>query len=144
DSRHHPYARTPSASLGGAAGSPRRGASKSKSTSRADSDEEIQAIVNHITSPRTPVSNAQRSLSHSAAITPEIDIHEDVENWAGDSGSPKPKTPINNKSGSGVLGVNKQRSNPRRTAESRAEPRGVRKTSGRVGSAGNVTRAKGI
>ncbi|EGD93245.1 tyrosine-protein phosphatase [Trichophyton mentagrophytes] len=144
DSRHHPYARTPSASLGGVAASPRRGLSRTHSNNRADSDEEIQALVNRVTSPRTPVSSSQRSLSHSAALTPEIDIHEDVENWVGDSGSPKPKTPSNTKSGSGVLGVSKQRSNPRRTADSRTESRGVRKSSGRVGSAGNIAKAKNI
>ncbi|KAK2735914.1 cell division control protein 14 [Myotisia sp. PD_48] len=144
DSRHHPYARATSAGLNGlGANGSKRGVEKDRSRGHSESEEELQALYNRVASPRTPVSShAHRSASHSAIITPEISIHEDVENWVENS-MPNPKTPLSTKSGSGVL-VNKLRSSSRRQAEPRSEARGVRKTSGRVGSNGSPTRVKAI
>lgn len=144
DARHHPYARAVSVGLGleGETNSTSN-KSKTKETPRrltdnnSESEEELQlqmlARRGSSRSPRPP-----RSISHASAIP--LNIHEDVENW-GESGGSRPRTPGNSKSGSGGIGVAKVRSSPRRM-ESKTETRGVRKTSGRIGSAGNPSRLK--
>lgn len=130
DSRHHPYVRAVSGALGvesevngtKARATPR--ATRRRVPEYSESDEELQAISRR--SPKPPAT--KRSISHSAAVG--LDVHEDIENW----GEPNmPRTPANPKSGSGVL-VTKVRTSPRRRAE-RTETAGVRKVSGRIGSA---------
>ena len=78
------------------------------------------------------------------------ELTSDVENWSHDDQPldkpTRPKTPLSSKSGSGsgILGVSKMRGNPtRRSAESREIKKGgVRKTSGRVGSVGVLSRPR--
>ena len=110
-------------------------------TDQSESEEELRLdMLSQGVSSRSPAASpTRRSISHSAAMTSSI--HEDVENW-GESGMNKPKTLGSTKSGSGVLGVGKVRSSPRRTADSKHESKGIRKVSGRVGSAGTVTKVK--
>ncbi|KAL1960440.1 hypothetical protein VTO42DRAFT_7739 [Malbranchea cinnamomea] len=133
DSRHHPYARAVSGGLGlesdlnGSRTRTTPRAARHRLSDYSESDEELQAVSRP--SPKTPIaSSTQRSISHSAAVG--LDIHEDVENWGEKN---MPRTPINHKSGSGVL-VSKIRTSPRRHAE-KSESKGVRKASGRIGSA---------
>ncbi|KAK2808743.1 hypothetical protein FQN50_004415 [Emmonsiellopsis sp. PD_5] len=141
DSRHHPYARAVSIGLDAGKDSASNGTTKESRRRLADtseSEEEIQLqMLARRASSRSPVSPSRRSISQSAAMGPSI--HEDVENW-GEQGTSQPKTPGSTKSGSGVLGVGKVRGSPRR-AESKSDTKGVRKVSGRVGSA-SATRLK--
>ncbi|GES61952.1 phosphatases II [Aspergillus terreus] len=148
DSRHHPYARTTSGSLvvdkDGHKNGEQRGHRMSNDSS--ESEEEIQLRMLAKRSSKSPVASpGQRSVSYSATLTASYtlndDIHEDRENW-GESGYAAPKTPVSTKSGSGAISVTKVRSSPRRVTDSRSETRGVRKSSGRVGSAGSPTRVK--
>ncbi|EFW21047.1 protein-tyrosine phosphatase [Coccidioides posadasii str. Silveira] len=139
DSRHHPYARAASGALGvdGDVGvqsmrTKLKNASR-RSPDHGDNDSERRNGA----SPRTPRrAPSHPSTSSSVNITP--DIHEDVENWV--EGVNKVKSPSGTKSGSGVLGMAKVRSSPRRLGE-RSDGK-VRKASGRVGSAGTVARVK--
>lgn len=130
-----PYARAASTGLGNGLtvnGSPSRSNGASRREDRADSDEDIHSAMNGVSTPRTP---KHRSVSQSAAMTPEIDIHEDVENWV-QSSAAKPRTPGGSKSGNG-LGMSKVRSSTRRQAD-KSDTRGIRKASGRIGSAGTT------
>ncbi|KLJ05596.1 cell division cycle 14 [Blastomyces silverae] len=154
DSRHHPYARAVSTGLGNEAGveaSASKNGTKRESSRRklvehnsnSESEEELQLqMLARRASSRTPVSpSQQRSTSHSAAAS--LSIHEDVENYAdGAVVSSQPKSTPVAKSGSGVLGVGKVRGSPRRALDGKTADKGVRKHSGRVGSAGTVTRLK--
>ncbi|OAX79870.1 hypothetical protein ACJ72_05810 [Emergomyces africanus] len=155
DSRHHPYARAVSTGLGNGA-SVEASASKNGTTkegsrrrleehSHSESDEELQLqILARRASSKTPVSpSQQRRTSHSAAVG--LSIHEDVENYGDAAVSSQPKTPSSvakSGSGSGILGVGKVRGSPRRGVESKTTDKGVRKHSGRVGSAGAGSRLK--
>ncbi|PGH35141.1 cell division cycle 14 [[Emmonsia] crescens] len=150
DSRHHPYARAVSTGLGNEAGveasASKNGTTKESSRRRlaeqshSESEEELQLqMLARRASSRTPVSpSQQRSMSHSA--TAGLSIHEDVENYGDAAVSSQPKTPstvvAKSGSGSGMLGVGKVRGSPRRGVESKTTDKGVRKHSGRVGSAG--------
>lgn len=136
DTRHHPYARAASGTLGVESDMGSQSMrTKLKNAQRRVADktegqEDRRAMASAV-SPRTPGrSPSHRSISSSLAVTPNI--HEDVENWV-DAAS-KTRSPSQTKSGSGVLGVGKVRSSPRRLGE-RSEGK-VRKASGRIGSAG--------
>lgn len=141
DSKHHPYARTVSTGLGAEAemnGSRARSTPRGTSRRRhhqlpehSESDEELQAVSRG--SPKTPITSSQRSISHSAAVG--ISVHEDVENSGASNNMPK--TPANPKNGKGELGMSKVRSSSRRHTD-KSESRGVRKASGRIGSAGRA------
>ncbi|EDN08484.1 tyrosine-protein phosphatase CDC14 [Histoplasma capsulatum] len=153
DSRHHPYARAVSSGLGSEAGVEtsvsRNGTTKegnrrrlTEHNSRSESDEELQLqMLARRASSRTPVSpSQQRSTSHSATVS--LSIHEDVEDYVDAVVvSSQPKSTLVAKSGSGILGVGKVRGSPRRGIEGKTD-KGVRKHSGRVGSAGAVSRLK--
>ncbi|KAI1915119.1 cell division control protein 14 [Ophidiomyces ophidiicola] len=142
DSRHHPYARAVSGNLGveGDMGTQSmrtklKNASRRSQTNGENGDD--RRPMASAASPKTPGrSPSHQSVSSSAAGT--SNIHEDVENWV--EGIANGKTPVNTKSGSGVLGVSKVRSSPRRLGE-RTDAK-IRKASGRIGSAGTTTRVK--
>ncbi|KAE8145298.1 protein-tyrosine phosphatase-like protein [Aspergillus avenaceus] len=139
DSRHHPYARTTSGSTIVDKEAKSEHKSHRVSSDSSESDEEIQLRMLAKRSSRSPVASpGQRSVSYSATYTLTDDIHEDRENW-GDAGYAVPKTPVSSKTG---VTVTKVRTSPRRVTDSRSETRGVRKASGRVGSAGSPTRVK--
>ncbi|RAK71872.1 phosphoprotein phosphatase CDC14 [Aspergillus fijiensis CBS 313.89] len=140
DSRHHPYSRTTSGSL--ILEKETNKTSNHLSTDSSESEEEIQLRMLAKRSSRSPVASPnQRSVSYSATVTASYTLNDDDrENW-GDSATYAPKTPISSKSGSGAISVTKVRTSPRRVTDSRAE-KGVRKASGRVGSAGSPTRVK--
>ncbi|OJJ39356.1 hypothetical protein ASPWEDRAFT_102971 [Aspergillus wentii DTO 134E9] len=149
DSRHHPYARTTSGSLAvdkdtGKNNEQSNHRSHRHSNDSSESEEETQLRMLAKRSSKSPVaSSAQRSISYSATVTASYtltdDIHEDRENW-GDGSYAIPKTPVSSKSG--AIPMAKVRSSPRRVTDSRSESRGVRKASGRIGSAGSPTRVK--
>lgn len=149
DSRHHPYARTTSGSLAvdkdtGKNNEQSNHRSHRHSNDSSESEEETQLRMLAKRSSKSPVaSSAQRSISYSATVTASYtltdDIHEDRENW-GDGSYAIPKTPVSSKSG--AIPMAKVRSSPRRVTDSRNESRGVRKASGRIGSAGSPTRVK--
>ena len=158
DSRHHPYARAPSAAFNGntVAENPENQIVEMRSHRQnpGENEEEWELrVLGRRTSSRSPVgSEKKRAVSYTTTTTTTSrystagedaalqDLTSDVENWtnhderASDKPS-RPKTPGSTKSGSGVLGVAKMRGSPvRRSAESRESKSGVRKTSGRVGS----------
>ncbi|OGM43395.1 protein-tyrosine phosphatase [Aspergillus bombycis] len=113
------------------------------SSDSSESEEEIQLRMLAKRSSKSPVASpSQRSVSYSATLTTSYTlndgIHEDRENW-GDAAYAAPKTPVSSKAG---VSVAKVRTSPRRVTDSRSETRGVRKTSGRIGSAGSPTRVK--
>ena len=122
-----------------------------------DGEEWELRVLGRTTSSRSPnSSDKKRAVSYTTTTTTSTryttvgddealqELTSDVENWtqhddpvAADKPS-RPKTPGSTKSGSGsvALGIAKIRGNPvRRSAESREVKNGVRKTSGRVGSA---------
>ncbi|KAF7593612.1 cell division control protein 14 [Aspergillus hancockii] len=147
DSRHHPYARTTSGSLVVDKEAKARDHSSQRnhrlSSDSSESEEEIQLRMLAKRSSRSPVASpGQRSVSYSATLTTSYTlndgIHEDRENW-GDAAYAAPKTPASTKAG---VSVTKVRTSPRRVTDSRSETRGVRKASGRIGSAGSPTRVK--
>ncbi|RMJ28293.1 hypothetical protein PHISP_00856 [Aspergillus sp. HF37] len=142
DSRHHPYSRTTSGSHAMDKESSKTGEDSAERNHRpsndsSESDEEVQMRMLSKRSSRSPGASASpRSVSYSASYTLNDGIHEDRENWGDGSGAPK--TPVNVKSGSGAIAMTKVRS-PRRATDGRSDSRGVRKVSGRVGSAGSGT-----
>lgn len=152
DSRHHPYSRTTSGSLAADKELGKSGEHSTRSCrtshDNSESDEEVQLRMLSKRSSKSPgISNTPRSVSYSATMTASYTlndgIHEDQENW-GDSNNaaPKtPKTPITAKNGTGPIAMGKVRS-PRRATDGRSDSRGVRKASGRMGSAGSATRMK--
>lgn len=150
DSRHHPYARTTS---GGFNVDKELHKANEKTPARrhrlsndsSESEEEIQLRMLARRSSRSPVASpTQRSISYSATLTASYtltdEIHADRENWV-DSTSAAPKTPVSTKSSNGIS-VSKVRTSPRRVTDSKSEPRGVRKISGRVGSVGGSARIR--
>ncbi|KAE8377290.1 protein-tyrosine phosphatase-like protein [Aspergillus bertholletiae] len=146
DSRHHPYARTTSGSIIVEKDAKARDHSAHRgqrlSSDSSESEEEIQLRMLAKRSSKSPVASpSQRSVSYSATLTTSYTlndgIHEDRENW-GDASYAAPKTP-SSKTG---VSVAKVRTSPRRVTDSRSETRGVRKASGRIGSAGSPTRVK--
>lgn len=144
DSRHHPYARTTSGGLVVDKEGSRNG--HRLSTDSSESEEEAQLRMLAKRSSKSPVASpGPRSVSYSATLTASYtlndDIHEDRENW-GENGHATPKTPVSSKSGNGAISVTKVRSSPRRVTDSRSDSRGLRKPSGRIGSAGSPTRVK--
>lgn len=151
DSRHHPYARTVSGSLAvdkDFETTVERTSCRAhrQSTESSESEEEIQLrmLAKRSSSKSPTASPAQRSISYSATVSASYmladEIHEDRENWV-EAPAQKPKTP-SSKSGSGALAMAKVRSSPRRATDSKSETKGIRKVSGRVGSAGASARLK--
>lgn len=129
DSRSAVYSRTISKTDTGLTNIKESQCTPKRLSDHGESDEEVhlQVLAKQRRSPAT------RSISHSAAIG----IYEDVEN-IGEPGQ-KPKTPASAKSGSGSLGMSKVRTSPRRAM---TDSKGVRKQSGRIGSAGQTTKVK--
>ncbi|KAJ9294056.1 hypothetical protein DTO271G3_7184 [Paecilomyces variotii] len=152
DSRHHPYARNVSGGIT-VEKEVERTVERSKTRSHrlsnesSESEEEIQLRMLAKRSSRSPTASpTQRSISYSATVSASYmladEIHEDRENWV-ESPTGKPKTPGSSKSGNGALTMGKVRSSPRRATDSKSETtKGVRKISGRIGSAGCSTRVK--
>ncbi|KAL1857221.1 cell division control protein 14 [Paecilomyces lecythidis] len=152
DSRHHPYARNVSGGIT-VEKEVERTVERSKTRSHrlsnegSESEEEIQLRMLAKRSSRTPTASpTQRSISYTATVSASYmladEIHEDRENWV-ESPTGKPKTPASSKSGTGALTMGKVRSSPRRATDSKSETtKGVRKISGRIGSAGGSTRVK--
>ena len=119
-------------------------------------------VLNRRTSSHSPTnSEKKRAVSYTTSTTTSTkftagddealqELTSDVENWTNhdDATSEKhhrPKTPASTKSGSGsgTLGVAKMRGSPvRRSAESREVKNGVRKSSGRVGSASHLSASR--
>ncbi|KAJ5234979.1 Tyrosine-protein phosphatase cdcA [Penicillium citrinum] len=144
DSRHHPYARTTSGSLAVEQNGDRTHRGHRLSNDSSESEEEIQLrMLAKQRASRSPVASpTSRSISYSATVTASYtladDIHEDRENWVE---AAAPKTPTSRKSANGPISVSKVRSSPRRATDSnKSESRGVRKTSGRVGSTSSPNR----
>ena len=158
DSRHHPYARAPSAAFNGnsAVEDPENQIVEMRSHRQNPGEDEEEwelRVLGRRTSSRSPMgSEKKRAVSYTTTTTTTSrystadddvalqNLTSDVENWthhdvhASDKPS-RPKTPGSTKSGSVALGVAKMRGSPaRRSAESREFKSGVRKTSGRVGS----------
>ena len=148
DSRHHPYSRTVSGSLTmdkessktSEHSAPR---SHRSSNDNSESEEEVQLRVLAKRSSKSPIASASprasttpRSVSYSASYSLNDGFHEDRENWG--DGTAVPKTSGSTKNGNGAAIMTKVRS-PRRATDGRSELRGVRKASGRVGSAGSST-----
>ena len=152
ESRHHPYSRTASGGLAVEKDTRRSGEHASPRSHRlsndsSDSEEEIQLrrLAKRGSSKSPAASPGHRSISYSSTVTASYTlgdgIREDRENW-GEAGYAAPKTPGSTKTSGGAISVSKVRSNPRRVTDSRSESKGVRKPSGRIGSAGSPTRVK--
>ena len=132
---------------------------RSKGQMEGESEEEWQLRrLSRRTSSRSP-NEKKRSVSYTTTTTTTTynygddnaaaeAIMSDVENWGQDVGmiedKPKTKTPGSAKSGNGngMIGIQKTRTPSRRSPESREVKNGIRKTSGRVGSASASTRVK--
>lgn len=147
DSRHHPYSRTTSGSLTMDKETRRNGEQRSSrlSNDSSESEEEIQLRRLAKRPSKSPTASPSRSVSYSATVTASYTladgIHEDRENWGDAAHAAAPKTPVSTKT-SNPISVSKNRSSPRRVTDGRSESRGVRKPSGRIGSAGSPTRVK--
>ena len=136
---------------------------KSEGQNVGDMDEEWELrVLNRRTSSHSPMSSEKkRAVSYTTTTTTSTkyttgddealqELTSDVENWThhdelASERLPRPKTPASTKSGngSGTLGMTKMRGSPvRRSAESREVKNGVRKTSGRVGSANNLSASR--
>lgn len=150
DSRHHPYARTVSGGIGleneleksNSERSSRRNRQQSEDRSFSEEDDHIHMLAKRKQSKSPTASPTQRSISHSSAMNNQHAAHgiyEDPD--CNEPATPnKPKTPSAMKSG---LGSAKVRASPRRAAtDSKSESRGIRKVSGRIGSASGSTRVK--
>jgi cell division cycle 14 len=164
DSRHHPYSRAASASYGIENQLEEKPETEVVSMSAHrqsqggnESEEEWQLrMVARRTASRSPSSREKpRSVSQTTTTTTtttynlgenDAGIYEDAEEWTEQTSASRPKTPgsIKSGSGSGLIGMNKIRATPKRSADSRGESRGVRKTSGRMASTGTtaVSRAR--
>ncbi|PYH92068.1 phosphatases II [Aspergillus ellipticus CBS 707.79] len=149
DSRHHPYSRTTSGTLVVDKDSSKNGEHTSHrhhrlSNESSESEEEIQLRMLAKRSSKSPVASPnQRSVSYSATVTASYTLNDDDrENWGDTAAYTVPKTPGSTKTGSGAIAVTKVRTSPRRVTDSRSDTKGVRKASGRVGSAGSPTRVK--
>lgn len=169
DARHHPYARTVSATFN--VDKPVENPeseliemiSHRKGEENADGSVEEEwelRMLSRRTSPQSNSSERRRAVSHSTITTTHTSYStggegsdqrpiSDIENWIQEPHASekitRPRTPGVTKSGSGsgTLGVSKMRGSPlRRSAESREVKGGVRKTSGRVGSVGAVSRSR--
>ena len=164
DARHHPYARAPSGALQADNGAENpetqvvemRSHRQSQGPMAGENEEEWELrVLSRRTSSRSPLSSEKRrAVSYTTTTTSTKfsttgddealqELTSDVENWTHHdelaAEKPlRPKTPGSTKggSGSGTLGVTKMRGSlVRRSAESREVKSGVRKPSGRVGSA---------
>jgi len=163
DGRHHPYSRAASAGYGvenETEGKPGTEVvsmqAHRQSQGGSESEEEWQLrVMARRASSRSPLSSERkRAVSYTTTTTTTHTSYstaaaaagatEDVENWTTDTARPKTPGSTKSGSGSGTIGVAKVRPTPRRSADSRSEGKGVRKTSGRIGSvgAGVMTRAK--
>ena len=106
-----------------------------RTSSRSPASNEKKRAVSYTTTTTTTTYNYDKDYATAEAIM------SDVENWGHEPGMtedrPKTKTPSSAKSGSGsgMIGIQKTRTPSRRSPESREVKNGVRKTSGRVGSA---------
>jgi cell division cycle 14 len=96
-------------------------------------------------SSRSPGRSASRSVSQTTTTvyTIDNDSSNDIENIGA---SARPKTPGTMKSGSGSSTLSKVRGSPKRSGDSLRgkEPAGIRKTSGRVGSASASRKVSGL
>ena len=120
-------------------------------------------VLNHRKSSHSPVSSEKkRAVSYTTTTTTSTkystighddalqELTSDVENWThhdelAAEKPPRSKTPASTKSGSGSgsLGIAKIRGSPvRRSADSREVKNGVRKVSGRVGSANHLSASR--
>ena len=137
---------------------------QSQGPNPGETDEEWEyRVLNRRTSSRSPASSdKKRAVSYTTTTTTSTkystvgedealqELTSDVENWThhdelAHDRHPRPKTPVSMKtgSGSGTLGVAKMRGSPvRRSTESREVKNGVRKTSGRVGSASHLSASR--
>ena len=147
--RHHPYSRAASASLGieNKESPETQIVSRRTNQGMSDSEEEWQLkMLSRRTSSRSPANDKGRSVSYTTTTTTvkEVygpldeskDIHIAEDDWEAPQtvGKPSHASITKSGSGSGSIGVNKIRGSPRRSADSRSESKGIRKTSGRVGS----------
>jgi len=151
DARHHPYSRAASVVYGAEnemEGKPgtelvsMRTHRQSQGGSESEEEWQLRVMARRASS-RSPLSSEKkRAVSYTTTTTTmhtsysNAGAAEDVENWSADTGRPKTPGSTKSGSGSGTLGVVKVRGTPRRSADSRSEGKGVRKTSGRVGSVG--------
>lgn len=161
DGRHHPYSRA--ASLGYGVENEMEGKPGTEVVSMeahrqnrggSESEEEWQLrVMARRASSRSPLSSEKKravsyttttTTTHTSYSTAKAGSAEDVENWTTETARPKTPGSTKSGSGSGTIGVAKVRATPRRSADSRSEIKGVRKTSGRIGSVGAsvMTRAK--
>lgn len=137
---------------------------KSEGQNPGENNEEWELrVLNRRTSSHSPMSSdRKRAVSYTTTTTTSTklttpgddealqELTSDVENWThhDELAQERPfrsKTPASVKSGSGSgsLGVAKMRGSPvRRSAESREVKNGVRKTSGRVGSANHLSASR--
>ncbi len=137
---------------------------KSESQNPGENSEEWELrVLNRRTSSHSPMSSdKKRAVSYTTTTTTSTkltttgddealqELTSDVENWThhdelASERLPRPKTPgsVKSGSGSGTLGIGKIRgSSVRRSAESREMKKGVRKTSGRVGSANHLSASR--
>lgn len=106
-----------------------------RTSSRSPTSADKKRAVSYTTTTTTTTYNYDDEIAAAQAIM------SDVENWGHESAvtedRPKMKTLGSSKSGSGsgMIGLSKTRTPGRRSPESREVKNGVRKTSGRVGSA---------
>ena len=171
DSRHHPYVRAMSGNIYAdkQAEAPQNETVEMQSHRQSHgpnngetADEWELRMLSRRTGSRSPRSGEKRrAISYTTTTTSTTkystadndsftDVTSDVENWTTHPEEApmvpnKPKTPTVSKSGngSGTLGVGKIRGSPmRRSAESREVKNGVRKPSGRVGSASGASRSR--
>jgi cell division cycle 14 len=144
DSRHHPYARNTSATIAIDKETVEKSVTRvqRRSNESSESEEEIQIrMLAKRTSKSPSASPFQRSISYSATVTTSSvmladELHEDRENWVESTVATSQKSPSNSKGATGVIAMSKVRASPRRVTDSKSESRGIRKTSGRVGSIG--------
>ncbi|KAI9803091.1 MAG: cell division control protein 14 [Piccolia ochrophora] len=112
-----------------------------------ESEEEWKLRFSRRTSSRSPQASEKRAISYTTTTTTStkysVDADSDVENQVDVSPQQRPRAASGLKSGSGAgnLGLHKVRGSPKRTGDrcqGSRDASGVRKTSGRVGSAGGA------
>ncbi|KAI9872712.1 MAG: cell division control protein 14 [Pleopsidium flavum] len=155
DARQHPYSRAVSVGCGtendieGKPGTELVSMQTHHQSQRgSESEEEWQLrVMARRASSRSPLSSEKKravsyttttTTTHTSYSTGNPGTAEDVEAPGVDTGRPKTPGSTKSGSGSGTLGVGKVRGTPRRSADSRSEGKGVRKTSGRVRSVGAI------
>ena len=161
DGRHHPYPRAVSVGYGveneveGKPGTEvvsMQAHHQSQGTSESEEEWQLRILARRASS-RSPLSSEKKravsyttttTTTHTSYSTAKAGSTDELENWTTEPARPKTPASLKSGSGSGTLGVGKVRATPRRSADSRSEAKGVRKTSGRIGSVGAsvTTRAK--